>query len=122
MSVEEEFSSVELAIVQEILFDRYSRVIRIEQGDAEIDLHGDANKLTPCSAIYWEMEFVGFVVFKLGKDAFRCQFFYDSYEQFNTGRGEFANLTECVRTLLHTQAQHHAQRTTNTDNNSQLAN
>ena len=110
MSKTEEYSSVDLAIIQEILFERYSRVVRIEQGDAELHLDSKSQELTSCPAVYWEMENVGFVVFRLGKTSYRSQFFYDTSEQFNTGHGEFTNLAECVRMLLHFQAKHQAER------------
>ena len=108
MSKTEEYSSVDLAIIQEILFERYSRVVRIEQGDAELHLDSKSKELTSCPAVYWEMENVGFVVFRLGKTSYRSQFFYDTSEQFNTGHGEFTNLAECVR-MLYTRARedHH---------------
>lgn len=110
MSASEDFSSAELAVAQELLFERYKRVVNVELADAELRLDPESSTLTVCPTLFWQDREVSFVVFKLGRFRYRCQFFYDASEQYGTGRDEYDDLGECVATLLRLQADHQRER------------
>ena len=59
-----------------------------------------------CPAIVWMADGCNFVVFKVGDQRFRNQFFYRVNEQFGTGIDEYDNIGECVVTLIRLQADH----------------
>lgn len=105
-----EFSSHELAVVQETLFERYKRVVDVELADAELRLDPESSTLTERPTLFWQDDGVSFVVFKLDRFRYRCQFFYGHGEQFGTGREEYDDIGECVAVLLRVQADHQRER------------
>ena len=101
-----DFTDDERHTVTQTLFERYMRVTPIELGEAEIELVPDSKKLTDCPVLYWEGRGAHFVVFKLGDNRFRGQFFYSDAQQYGTGHDSFDSLGDCVVTLLRVQSDH----------------
>ncbi len=106
MSGNQDYSPEELSVVQETLFERYNRVINVDLADAELRLDPESSTMTVCPTLYWQDGEVSFVVFKLAKFRYRCQFFYPNNEHYGTGREEYDDLVECVATLLRLQSDH----------------
>ncbi len=104
MSDIEDFSEQDQDIIRQTLKERYGKEIEIHLADVELRLNPVAQELTTCPAIYWEMDNCHFVVSKLGKMKYFCQFYYKGSEQFGTGIREFDDLFDCVTTLLRVQA------------------
>ncbi len=90
------------------LKERYGHKVEIQLADAEIRLTPSDKELTSCPVIVWIEEGCNFVVFKTGDRKYRCQFFYRGYQQYGTGVHEYDDLTECIVSLLQTQADHEA--------------
>jgi hypothetical protein len=101
-----ELTENETWIVKTALKERYHQDIEIEQAETELRLHSSDRELTLCPAIYWEHGDCHFIICKTGDRKYRCQFFYRLHQQFNTGIEEFDDITECIVTLLQTQADH----------------
>jgi hypothetical protein len=101
-----DFTDDERHTVTQTLFERYMRVTPIELGEAEIELVPDSGKLTNCPVLYWEGRGAHFVVFKLGDNRYRGQFFYSDAQQYGTGHDSFDSLGDCVVTLLRVQSDH----------------
>ena len=101
-----DFTDPELKLVAQILFERYNRIVPLEQADAELQLDPGSPSLTSCPTLYWEERGAHFVVIKTAVDRFRCQFFYSDQEQFGTGREFYDALGDCVITLLQVQTDH----------------
>lgn len=95
-------------IVKTTLKERYGEQKETQYADAEIRLTPADQELTSCPVIVWEHDDCHFVVFKTGERRYRCQFFYRGYQQYGTGVHEYDDLTECVVSLLQTQADHDA--------------
>jgi hypothetical protein len=98
----------ELWVVRTTLEERFGRGVDIELADSEIRLSVSDRELTACPVLYWRAEDCNFVVFKTGDRRYRCQFFYRGFQQYGTGVSEYDDLTECVVSLLQTQADHAA--------------
>ncbi len=45
-------------------------------------------------------------MFKVADGRFRCRFFYADADHYGTGRDEYADLADCVKTLLRVQSDH----------------
>ncbi|HEX8987773.1 MAG TPA: hypothetical protein VF816_07420 [Rhodocyclaceae bacterium] len=103
-----DFNEAELKLAQQTLRERYGREIPIETAEAEIGIGEDA-ELTPCPVLYWEERGAHFVVFKVGDNRYRAQFFYSEAQQFGTGKNEFNNLGDCLVTVLQVQSDHERQ-------------
>jgi hypothetical protein len=101
-----DFSDNDRQLVGQILFERYGRLVPLQSADAELQLDANSADLTVCPALYWEERGAHFVVFKIGDNRFRSQFFYSDAEQFGTGHPFYDNLGDCVLTLLQVQADH----------------
>ena len=104
-----DFSDSELKLIGQTLFERYGRMVALQTGDAEIQLHAESGALDTCPVVYWEERGAHFVVFKLGDTRFKAQFFYNETTQYGTGKESFDNLGDCVVTLLQAQADHEQQ-------------
>ncbi len=103
------FTDDEQRTVEEALRKRYREEVPLEMADAEIQLNPEDGDLTECPVLYWAARGTHHVIFKLGEGRFRGQFFYSETQQFGTGRDDFADLGECVTTLLQVQADHERQ-------------
>lgn len=103
-----DFKDSEIWIVKTTLNERYHQDVEIQMVETEIRLRTTDREVTTCPAIYWEFGDCHFVLCKTGERNFRCQFFYRLHQQFNTGIEEFDDITECIVTLLQTQADHEA--------------
>lgn len=109
-----EFSDSELALIRELLAQRYRTEIggiEIHLADSELLLERDENphqqaQPVTCPTVYWHARDANFVVFKCGDSRFRTQFFYTPHEQFGTGIEEYTRLDECVAAVLQTQSDH----------------
>ncbi len=107
-----DFTEEELAIVRAVIDERYryGKEVEIELADAELRLNtpeGElARELTLCPTIYWQVNKVSFVIFKVGVQKYRCQFFYSIKEHYGTGIEEFNDIGQCVTVLLQIQADH----------------
>ena len=98
----------ELWVINTTLHERYGREVQTQIADAEIRLMPSDRELNSCPVVYWNEEGCNFVVFKTGDRRYRCQFFYRGYQQYGTGVHEYDDLTECIVSLLQTQADHTA--------------
>lgn len=105
-----DFTDTEWQLVNQILFERYSRLVPLQAVDVDLQLDPASEQLTSCPALYWEGLGAEFIVAKVADQRYRCQFFYSAQEQFGTGRDVYDNLGDCVTTLLRLQADHHGTR------------
>jgi hypothetical protein len=105
-----DFTDTEFQLVNQILLERYSRIVPLQAVEVEMLLSPEDKMPTPCPALYWGELGCEFVVAKTGAQRFRCQFFYSPSEIFGTGRDVYDNLGDCVTTLLKLQADHHGTR------------
>ena len=105
-----DFTDKEFQLVNQILFERYNRIVPLQAVEVELLLNPDDRMPTPCPALYWSELGAEFVVAKTADQRFRCQFFYSPNEIFGTGRETYDNLGDCVTTLLKLQADHHGTR------------
>lgn len=105
-----DFTDAEQALVASLLFRRYSKTVPVQLADSELQLDAASEKLTLCPTFYWSERGTQFVVFKVAANRFRCQFFYSESEQYGTGHDEYADLENCVVTLLQVQSDHERQR------------
>ena len=105
-----DFTDNEFQLVNQILLERYNRIVPLQAVEVELLLNPDDRQPTPCPALYWSEMGAEFIVAKTGDQRFRCQFFYSPSEIFGTGRDIYDNLGDCVITLLRLQADHHGTR------------
>ena len=105
-----DFSANERQLLNQILLERYTRIVPVQSVEVELLLNPGDSQPVPCPALYWSELGVEFVVAKTGDNQFRCQFFYSPDEVFGTGRDSYDNLGDCVVTLLRLQADHHGTR------------
>lgn len=101
-----DFTGSECQLVNQILLERYGRIVPVQSADVELQLDPQSSNLTLCPALYWSELGCEFIVSKVASERFRCQFLYSANEQFGTGRDVYNNLGECVTTLLRLQADH----------------
>ncbi len=103
-----DITDAELWIIKTTLKERYgeNENIDIQIVDTELRISQMDRELTPCSAAYWEKDKCQFLVFKTGDQQYRAQFFYSIREQYGTNIDEYNDITECVVSLLQTQADH----------------
>jgi hypothetical protein len=109
MSSIPDFNDADRWVVETALKERYGKIVTTEPADAEIRLEPASPAITVCPTLYWEQNGVEFVIFKVGDNRYRSQFFYSAVEQFGTGR-DFDDLAECVTTTLKLQADHEKDR------------
>lgn len=105
-----DFTDSEQRLVSNVLFQRYGKFVPLQVADAELQLDMASEDLTPCPTLFWSELGAQFVLCKVGESRYRCQFFYSDAEQFGTGRNEYADIEECVMTLLQVQSDHERQR------------
>ena len=103
-----DFTESEKWILNNTLKERFNTDVPTEYGDAEIRLSPSDRVLTPCPIIFWAVENCNYIIFKTGDRRYRCQFFFRSYQQYGTGVHEYDDLTECIVSLLQTQADYTA--------------
>jgi hypothetical protein len=101
-----DFNTNELEVIHATLKQRYGQEIAVQLADSELRLDPSTPQLTLCPTVYWEMDKIGFVIFKTALARYRCQFFYSQLEQYGTGLQEYHNILECITTLLQVQADH----------------
>lgn len=105
-----DFTDNEFQLVNQILLERYNRLVPLQAAEVELLLRPDDKEPTPCPALYWSELGAEFIVAKFGEQRFRCQFFYSENEIFGTGHEFYDNLGDCVTNLLQLQADHHGTR------------
>lgn len=105
-----DFTDTEFQLVNQILLERYGKIVPLQRVDVELQLQPEPAPPTSCPALYWSALGAEFIVAKAGDGQFRCQFFYSASEIFGTGREVYDNLGDCVTTLLRLQADHHSTR------------
>ena len=105
-----DFTDNEYQLVNQILLERYNRIVPLQAVEVELLLKPEDKMPTPCPALYWSELGAEFVVAKMGDQRFRSQFFYSPSEIFGTGRDVYDNLGDCMTTLLKLQADHHGTR------------
>lgn len=103
-----DITDTELWILNTTLRERYGEAVEINLGDSEIRLHPSDRELTQVPVAVWQAEDCNFIIFKTGDRLYRGQFFYRLYQQYGTGVHEYDDLTECVVSLLQTQADYEA--------------
>jgi hypothetical protein len=109
MSGISDFTDADRWVAETALKERYGKIIGTEPADNEIKLDPASPHVTVCPTLYWEHNGVEFVIFKIGAELYRSQFFYSALEQFGTGR-DFDELAECEVTTLKLQADHEKDR------------
>jgi hypothetical protein len=105
-----DFTDSEFQLANQILLERYSRLVPLQSAEVELLLKAEDTEPTSCPALYWNELGAGFIVAKTGDQRFRCQFFYSETEIFGTGHEFYDNLGDCVTNVLQLQADHHATR------------
>jgi len=105
-----DFTDNEFQLANQILLERYSRLVPLQAVEVELQLDPEDTEPTPCPALYWSELGCEFIVAKVADQRFRCQFFYSADEQFGTGRDFYDNLGDCVTHVLQLQADHHGTR------------
>lgn len=105
-----DFTDSEWQLVNQILLERYSRLVPLQIADVELQLDPASAAPTTCPALYWNELGAEFIVAKVAEQKFHCQFFYSTSEIFGTGRDSYDNLGDCVTTLLRLQADHQSTR------------
>jgi hypothetical protein len=103
-----DFSETELWIVNTSLQERYDEPIETQIADSEIRLLPSDRDVTEVPVIFWQADGCNFIIFKTGDRKYRGQFFYRLYQQYGTGVHEYDDLTECIVSLLQTQADYTA--------------
>ncbi|MCL4184614.1 MAG: hypothetical protein KJ011_14320 [Burkholderiaceae bacterium] len=101
-----DFTEPEREIARMLVERRYGKPVEIAEADSELRLDPGSDDMTLCPTLYWHERGAHFVVFKVGHERFRCQFFYSDADQYGTGREEYADLSLCMRTLLQVQSDH----------------
>ena len=101
-----DFTEAESAIVAEVIVQRYGKPVPVEPVETELRLDPATDALSVCPSLYWSERGAHFVVCKTGAARYRCQFFYTDADHYGTGRDEYDDLRQCVRTLLQVQADH----------------
>jgi len=110
-----EFTDREWQLANQILLERYTRLIPLQAVEVELQLDPAAAQPTACPALYWNELGAEFIVAKVGDQRYRCQFFYSADEQFGTGKDVYDNLGDCITTLLRLQADHQSTRASSLD-------
>jgi hypothetical protein len=110
MSRVSDITDTEMWILETTLRERYGTRKEYQVVDTDIRLNSSDRELTECPALYWEHEDCHFIIIKTGDKRYRAQFFYRGHEQFGTGISEYDDLSECVVSLLQTQADHEVNR------------
>jgi len=101
-----DFSKEMQEYVSGLLEQRYGHPVDLQVADSELQLNPLYEELTLCPTLYWSERGAQFVVYKVGENIFRCQFFYSPAEQFGTGHDSYDDIETCVVTLLQVQADH----------------
>jgi len=109
MSKIPDITETELWIIKTTLKERYDDPVEPQIADSEIRLRPSDREVTEVPAIFWQADNCNFIIFKTGDRSYRGNFFYRLYQQYGTGVSEYDDLTECVVSLLQTQADHAAQ-------------
>jgi hypothetical protein len=99
-----DFTEHELDLVRQSVERRFRHPVDVEIADAELKLDPSSAELTTCPTLFWNVGDCNFVVFKIGADRFRPQFYYGHNEHYGTGRPEYTDLAECVTRLMQAQA------------------
>jgi hypothetical protein len=69
-----DFIEAEHKQVSTLLFERYGKLVPIQQADSELQLGADPAQLTLCPALYWNERGAHFIVCKVAAERYRCQF------------------------------------------------
>lgn len=101
-----DFSKEIQEYVAGLLEQRYCHKVDLQLADSELQLNPLYEELTVCPTLYWSERGAQFVVYKVGENVFKCQFFYSPAEQFGTGHDSYDDIETCVVTLLQVQADH----------------
>ena len=105
--VMQEFSDLELVCIRQVLAACYQRDIEIQLADCELSSGHQGDESVYYPTVFWYATKANFMVFKLGNDRFRAQFFYTPHEQYPIGsEQEFDDLDQCVKSVIQAQADH----------------
>jgi hypothetical protein len=99
-----DITETELWVINTTLKERYGEAPEIQLADSEIRLHPSDREVTEVPAVVWQAEECNFIILKTGDRNYRGQFFFRLYQQYGTGVHEYDDLTECIVSLLQTQA------------------
>jgi hypothetical protein len=105
-----DFTDSEFQLVNQILLERYGRLVPLQAVEVELLLKPGDTEPTPCPALYWSELGAEFIVAKVGDQRFRCQFFYSETKSSAPAATFYDNLGDCVTNLLQLQADHHGTR------------
>jgi len=102
----DDFTPEEEKLISDVLAERYRQTVETQLADIELRVDESEHELKPCPAIYWESKSCHFIIAKVEKNKFFCQFFYSDDEQFGTEKPFYDDLKACVISLLQVQADH----------------
>lgn len=105
-----DFTAAEIQVVRDTLKERFKEDKELQQADTELRLNPDSSTMTSCPTLYFTHEGCHFIICKIGKQRFFCQFFYGTNDQYGTGRQEYDDILDCITTLLRVQADHQLQK------------
>ena len=98
-----DFTDAEQELVSTLLHQRYAEPTPFQLADTELQLGANPEELTSCPTIYWNGRGTHFVVCKIAAGRYRCQFYYSDADHYGTGHDEYADLENCVMTVLQVQ-------------------
>jgi hypothetical protein len=99
-----DITETEQWVIDTTLEERYGQPVEVQWADSEIRLHPSDREVTQVPAVVWEADECNFIIFKTGDRRYRGLFYYRLYQQYGTGVHEYDDLTECMVSLLQTQA------------------
>ena len=108
MSTITDFTDTDVWTIESTLKERWGNDhgIELQFATTEIRVHPGDRDTTECPAVLWSYNGCNYVIFKIGLQQYRCQFFYRGYQQYGTGIPEYDDIGDCVISLLQVQADH----------------
>ena len=67
-----DFTDAEFQLANQILLERYGRLVPLQAVEVELLLDPGHTEPTPCPALYWDQLGAEFIVAKIGDQRFRC--------------------------------------------------
>ena len=101
-----DFTAFEIETVQSTVNERFEKEMEIQFGDTEVRLNPDSTNMTICPIMLWKENDCQSMIIKQGPHAYRPHFFYEVTEVYGTGVDEYADMANCITSLLQTQANH----------------
>jgi len=110
-----DFSDKQIASVQAMVDKMFGEQIELQLGDGDILVDAESAKASLCPVIYWQAQECHFLVFRVGADQYRAQYFYTPQDQHTTQQLDFTDVADCVTVLLKEQAKNIANKQDNNE-------